>query len=276
DAVRLREVEALNARLARWARAAPDLFRRQHLIVSAEETRLRGQEAEAIALYEQAVGAALTAACPRERALASEVSARVRRGRGEEQAGAILLVAARNAYAEWGAQAKVRDLERRHPDLLAGSTRDRTAGPLRAGRAAAVRSVQAGALGGSLDSVTIMKAARAVAGEIELEGLLRRLMRIALENAGAERGGLLLEHGGELSVEAEGVADGSDVNVLRAAPLDDRVPLARAVVQYVRRTGESVVLDDATADERFAGDPYVERTRPRSILCVPILHQGRV
>src|SRR5262249_22645992 len=167
DAVRLREVEALNARLARWARAAPDLFRRQHLIVSAEEARLRGQEAEAIALYEQAVGAALTAACPRERALASEVYARFRRGRGEEQAAATLLVAARNAYAEWGAQAKVRDLERRHPDLLAGSTRDHTAGPLRAGRAAAVRGIQAGALGGSLDSVTIMKAARAVAGEIE-------------------------------------------------------------------------------------------------------------
>src|SRR2546427_9317701 len=119
----IERLEVLNARLARWARSSPDLFHRQHLIVSAEIARLRAQDTEAVALYEQAIGAAVTAACPRERALASERDARFRDGRGGRRAAALLMAAARDAYAEWGAVAKVRDLEHRHAELLADPTR---------------------------------------------------------------------------------------------------------------------------------------------------------
>jgi Nif-specific regulatory protein len=269
DASELSTLAALNARLARWAQSSPHLFQRQYLIISAELARLRGQNSDAATLYEHALEAAAVVACPRERALAGELYARFRQGLGEPRAAAELMTAARDAYAEWGAIAKVRDLEDRYPDLLTSPTIERTTGT------PSGRAVQTGPPANSLDLVTIMKAARAIASEIELEGLLRRLMQIALENAGAERGLLLLERRGELVIEAEGVTDGSEVRVRQSAPLEE-APLAQAVVHYVRRTGESVVLDDATADERFAGDPYVARARPRSVLCVPIVHQGRV
>jgi predicted ATPase/GAF domain-containing protein len=275
EASELSTLASLNARLARWAQSSPHLFQRQYLIVSAELARLRGQNSDAVTLYEHAIEAAAVVACPRERALAAELYARFRQGRGERRAAAELMTAARDAYADWGAIAKVRDLEHRYPDLLTGPTIECPTGSASAGPTPSGRAAQTGPPASSLDLVTVMKAARAITSEIELEGLLRRLMRIVLENAGAGRGLLLLERKGELVIEAEGVTNGSEVRVLQSAPLEE-APLAQAVVHYVRRTGESVVLDDATADERFAGDPYVARARPRSVLCVPIAHQGRV
>ena len=47
------------------------------------------------------------------------------------------------------------------------------------------------------------------------------------------------------------------------------------MVRYVSRTYETVVLGDAGQSDRFTGDPYIAREKPKSILCTPILHQGK-
>ena len=169
---------------------------------------------------------------------------------------------ARDCYAQWGAKAKVEHLERTHADLL----------PARDGG----KPAQTASEGGTLDFETIMKAAQAISGEIELEKLLARLIRIAMENAGAERGRLILERGGEPFVYAEGSIDAAQVNVHGAVPLNESEDLANSVVHYVRRTLESLVLADARTDDRYGQDPYVLRFQPRSILCTPVLTQGRL
>src|SRR5206468_1646468 len=127
-----------------------------------------------------------------------------------------------------------------------------------------------------LDISTVSKAAHALAVEIVLEDLLRKLMKIALENAGAQRGFFLREENGALRIEAEGAVDRDEVRVLEATPLEERSDLfSQAVVHYVRKTGESIVLGNAPVDERFSGDPYISAAQPKSILCVPVVHQGK-
>jgi formate hydrogenlyase transcriptional activator len=84
----------------------------------------------------------------------------------------------------------------------------------------------------------------------------------------------LREIDGRLEVEAEGSVNGA-VNVLAAVSPQPRAGIFRAVVQYVRKTGQSLVIADAAADERFAADPYVRDVRPKSILCMPVVHQGK-
>jgi formate hydrogenlyase transcriptional activator len=126
-----------------------------------------------------------------------------------------------------------------------------------------------------LDVSTVMKAARAITSEIVLEDCLRELVRIAIENAGAQRGVFLQEQDGQLIVAAVGAVDGGTVNVAGSQPVASDAPLALAVISYVRQTGESVVVGDARSDERFADDPYVASAKPRSILCVPIVQHGK-
>ncbi len=52
--------------------------------------------------------------------------------------------------------------------------------------------------------------------------------------------------------------------------------LALLIVNYVARTRESVVLNDATDDPRFAHSPYIKAHKPKSILCFPLQYQGRL
>jgi len=126
----------------------------------------------------------------------------------------------------------------------------------------------------ALDLVSMMKTAQAIAGEFELEKLLERLMRIAIENAGAERGSLLLEHDGEAYIHAEGSLHDAKIRPHEGVPLATAESLPVSLVNFVRRTSEAVVLADAQGDDRYLHDPYMAGRQPRSVMCVPVLKQG--
>jgi len=124
-----------------------------------------------------------------------------------------------------------------------------------------------------LDLEAIMKAAQAISGEIVLERLIERTMLIMVENAGAQQGILLLDEDGRLEVRA--IASQAGVALLQEGRHADPEEINQAVIHYVVRTGEPIVLDNASIDGPFAHDPWILRRRIRSVLCVPLLNQGR-
>ncbi|MCE9670289.1 ATP-binding protein [Myxococcus stipitatus] len=99
-------------------------------------------------------------------------------------------------------------------------------------------------------------------------------MTLLIENAGARRGYLILKKHEGLFIEAEGSVDGARVVVEQAMPVESSTALPVSIIHYVVRTGETVLLDDATAEEPFSEDPYVRAARPKSVLCSPLLKQG--
>ncbi|MGH8585745.1 MAG: GAF domain-containing protein [Gammaproteobacteria bacterium] len=229
-------------------------FRCFSLLLSAEMQRTENHLIEALNLYEEAIRYARQTESLQHEALAQELSGRLWLHRGNETVAAVYLGEARRCYHQWGAAAKVRQLEERYRQLQ----------PLRGEDAAP-----------SLDVASVTKAAHALSVEIVLEELLRKLMRIVLENASAERGFFLQEKEGHLVIEAEGSIESAAVSVLGSVPIEASTGLSRAVAQYVRKTGECVVIGDAVTDQRFAADPYMATARPKSILCMPVAHQGK-
>jgi GAF domain-containing protein len=125
-----------------------------------------------------------------------------------------------------------------------------------------------------------MKASQAISGEIELDKLLAFLMKILVENAGAQTGYLILHKAGEWVIEASGVVHsnvGDGVNItqlLQSVPIQDR--LSVSIVDYVVRTKESVVISDAARKSDFATDPYIKTHQTKSILCAPLVNQGEL
>ena len=106
-----------------------------------------------------------------------------------------------------------------------------------------------------LDLATVIKVSQAISGEIVLEKLLDTLMRTAIEQAGAERGLLILSRGAEQRIAAEATTDGDLVTVhLRDEDVAATV-LPESVLHYVLRTRESVILDDASSQNPFSADP---------------------
>ena len=128
--------------------------------------------------------------------------------------------------------------------------------------------------GVALELATALNAAQTLSHDITLDRLLETLMAVIVEHAGAQRGVFLREHDGRLLIVARQDGDRGGVAGLAPVPIDAGEEVSRGIIQYVKRTGETVCLDDAGSDERFVADPYLRRQQPKSIVCLPILHQG--
>jgi predicted ATPase len=259
------ELERLRQSLHMVAENCPENFRCLLLMLTAELERIQGRDLAAMEAYERALAYAGERRVPLDIGLASELYARFWQLRGNLAVAQLYMDQACRAWRDWGAAAKVHDLRTRF-----GAVPEREAVE---GASADSESRTPAAI--PLDISTVAKAAHAIAVEIVLDDLLRRLMKIALENAGAVRGFFLQEQNGGLLIEAAASTQTEEIQVRQSVPLDDEPAIAGAVVRYVRNTGTSVVLGNAPDDERFALDPYISASRPKSILCVPVVHQSR-
>ncbi len=258
--VRSAILAVLASEAERWARMAaltPDNFRAHHLLVQAEWCRLCGDRGAVLPLFEAALDAARASGFLHLEAIACELAARFLRASGVDTAARTYLREAHRVYGQWGALGKVRLLESQHPEL----------GEL----SALSRSPKMPA--SALDMMTLAKASQAIAGELELERLLPLLIRIAVESSGARKGHLLLADSSGLRIVAS--VDETGHATEHRLPLAEPGVLASSVVHYAHRTGNLVLLDEATIDQRFASDPYLRSHRSGSILCAPISHGSR-
>jgi PAS domain S-box-containing protein len=266
DAERTRHVEALAAhhrQLKIWAANCPENFENRAALVGAEISRIEGRALDAMDLYEQAIRSARANGFVHNEALAYELAARFYAARGFEGFAHMYRRNARDGYFAWGADGKVRQLDEMYPHRR---EEERAPGPT--GTIAAPVE--------HLDLATVIKVSQAVSSEIVLEMLIDTLMRTAIEQAGAERGLLIVPRGAEPRIEAEAATAGDTVVVeLRDQPVTATV-LPESVLQYVLRTRESVILDDAAAQPLFAADPYLRQRQARSILCVPLVKQSKL
>jgi predicted ATPase/signal transduction histidine kinase len=253
--------------LRTWAARGPDNVLHKARLVEAEEAALRGDLPRAMAAYDEAVATAVRSGYVHEEALALERAADFYASLGRERIAATYMAEARQAYLQWGATVKVAQLEERYPALRV----QRAPGASMRSESSISTSSEAGQ-SAVLDLTTVMKAARAVSSEIVLEKLLAKLLQMLVENAGAERATLLLFHDGRLRVEARLDAGGE---VAHGGGPPDAATLPLSILSYVARTRESVVLGDAVAEGLFSRDPYILSARPRSVLCAPLLNQGK-
>ncbi|MFB3103694.1 MAG: histidine kinase dimerization/phospho-acceptor domain-containing protein, partial [Pseudomonadales bacterium] len=123
----------------------------------------------------------------------------------------------------------------------------------------------------------MLRAAQAISGEVMLDAVLTKLLRLALEHAGAQKACMLLVNDKRLYLEAVASVDGGPTRrVIPPVPLEASDDVPESVVQFVSRTKEALVLTDATQEDVFTQDPYVRRMQPLSVLCLPIIHRGAI
>jgi PAS domain S-box-containing protein len=272
----LEKVGANQAKLQFWASHAPMNYLHKWHLVEAERARVHGQPGEARERYDQAIALAEQHSYLNEAALAHELAGGFYLDKGSTQFAQVCLHNARYAYGRWGALAKVRDIEARYPHIFTPAPSSTTTWIGTGADGTTGRTA-----GSALDMTSVLKASQAISGEIVLQQLLHTLMKIVIENAGAQKGYVLLAKQGGFSVAAMGMVDQENAVILQSPPsaaLSELAepPLPLAIVNYVARTHESIVLHDAAGAGQFTQDAYVARARPRSVLCTPLLNGGRL
>ena len=247
--------------LQTWAENCPENFENRAALVGAEIARIEGRIPDAMDLYEQAIRSARANGFVHNEALANELAARFYATRGFEKIANAYLRDARYGYLRWGADGKVRQLDNLYPQLKGEAP-------------TLVPTSTIGTPVEQLDLATVIKVSQAVSGEIVSEKLIDTLMRTAIENAGAERGLLLLSRGPELRVEAEAVTGGDGIIVRLADTFADPPAAPESIINYVARTQETTILDDAR--NFISADGYITQQKARSILCLPLINQTKL
>ncbi|MGL4622119.1 MAG: AAA family ATPase, partial [Chroococcidiopsis sp.] len=267
----LNSVNTNQEKMKKWAEHAPMNYLHKFHLVEAEKARVLGQFLEAEEMYERSIAGAAENEFIQEEALAYELAAKHYLARGREKIAQTYIKEAHYCYERWGAIAKVKDLETRYPQFFPQSS-DVTYTPIHT-----TSGTPSTRLDSAFDLAAVMKASQAISSEIELDRLLRSLMQILIENAGAQTGCLLLENSGEWAIEAACQLNEDEkgwTQILRSIPMANRLP--ESIIQYVIRTHESVILNDATGEGNFINDPYIQQNQTQSLLCLPLLNQSKL
>ncbi|MEG4943919.1 AAA family ATPase [Microcoleus sp. F4-D5] len=282
----LDRVQANQEKMQKWAHHAPMNHLHKFYLVEAELHRVLNQKIEAIEMYDKAIALAKENEYINEEALAHELAAKFYLEWGKEKLAQPYLIDAYYAYAKWGAKAKIDHLEQRYPQLLAPilqqeRTRHYPSETIDTSSSESSLSNTNRTLVGStsssselVDLPTVIKASQALSSEIELEQLLTTLMQVAVQNAGAQTGALILDEGGNWRVAVH-CTNRQDCH-LESLLVEESKAIPVSIINYVKRTKEILVFDRASTQTTWAGDPYMIEHQPKSVLCTPILHHGKV
>jgi PAS domain S-box-containing protein len=244
-----------------WAAHCPENYQNRYALVRAELARIEGRDLDAMRLYEQAVHAAHESGFPHHEGLANELAGRFYLGRGLRTSADAYLRNARHSFAVWGADGKVAQLDEQFPRF---ANQDGT-------RATSTLSFD----WRQFDAATLLKASQALSSEIELNGLIGRLMTIALQIAGADHGLLVvLQPPDGYRIEAEARSNASGIELTQGSLASSAAPAA--LLRYVIHTHKSVIIDDALTPNIFSEDSYFASGATRSVFCLPLVRQGKL
>lgn len=274
----MHKVRANQHKLKKWAAYAPYNYQHHWLLVEAERLRVSGQSDQALRYYDLAIDQAQQQIFIHEEALANELAARCYIQRKQNRLAVYYLKQALQLYERWGADAKVTQLKTEftqqlltmaqpadHQHTLRNNTTLRSSGNTRQAR--------------TFDISAITQASQAISGEIQIDKLITTLLEIAIKHSGAQKALLILNNGKKLSVQAQGLARQEAIDVkVQNIEINDRddLPLPRSIIQYVSRTLNAQVIHDAREEPQFYQDPYILREKPLSVLCMPIIQQGKL
>ncbi|MEH1942936.1 MAG: AAA family ATPase [Nostoc sp.] len=264
------------------AKFAPMNFQHKFDLVEAERHRVLGEKMAAMELYDRAITLAKENEYIQEEALSNELAAKFYLDWGKEKIAQAYMQEAYYCYARWGAQAKTDNLEKRYPQLLSpilqgqlnrfqlSSTVDASSFP----HQTIHTHLSSSSLSKAFDFDAIFKASQALSSEIQLEQLLTTLLQVVMENAGAQKAALLVLQQDNLVIEA--IATINEGVTLVSVPLSTSEGIPITLVNSVKRSLKTVVLDDATAQTDFIADSYFMQQRPKSVLCTPMLNHGKL
>ncbi len=275
----LEKVKTNQNKLEKLANHAPMNYLHKYDLVEAEKHRVLGQKIQAIELYDKAISGAKANKYIQEEALANELAAKFYLNWGKEKVASCYMQEAYYCYAKWGAKAKNDDLEKRYPQLLAtilqaqkynfqiNETYFQTNQTIQTSRSSS-------SVCETLDFASMLKATQALSKEIELEELISTLLQIVIENAGAEKAALVFLKENILNLEAIATKDDGVTHL--SIPYETSSDIPNTVINYVKRSLKTVVLDNAQVQNDFARDEYLIKQQPKSLLCVPILDRGKL
>lgn len=261
-----KKVEHNLKKIKKWAMISPDNHQYKYHLLTAEILKIEQQYEKATVFFDLAINAALKHGFIQDAALAYELASKFYTLRDKEMIAKAYMIESHYFYQKWGADTKVLSLEEENSYLRKWSVARDTS-----------ISSNSWTANQFVDTASIVKIAQLLSSEIQYDNLIRKMMNILMQNAGAQKGFFLIQRENRLLIEATVNINDDHCTVLNGLEISEVTDLlSKAIVYYVLRIEESIVIHDAVNDKLFAKDTYIQRCRPKSILCIPVLTKNKL
>ena len=269
--------------MKKYAEFCPDNFKHLQLIMKAELERVSGNFVKALKMYNESIITAHKNKWLRDEAMANELAAKFLLEMGQEKTGMVYLYDSYYLYNRWGATRKVKDMKEKYHNLLLDTPiLNKDTDDSKTINILPNYLTQSGFTDNgpdnlsSLDLLTIVKSSQAISEEIVLENFLKKMMKIVVENAGAQRGYFITEVNNDLVIQAKACLRKNNIDVKLDISAEDFDKLPKKIINYVARNREKIVIYDACQDEIYQNDHYIKTSKIKSILCIPLLRHNKL
>ncbi|WP_160689285.1 diguanylate cyclase [Clostridium sp. C2-6-12] len=267
----MHKISSNEKRLKKWAQDAPNNFLNKLYLVKAEKARILGQTSKAIDYYEKAIKIASENNYIQEEALSNELAAKYYLSLENKRIAKMYFEQSIYCYNLWGAKAKSNNIIQSYSNIFSF---DKLNNSFIKDRSTALDNSISNPIG--LDIASIVKATHAISGEIKLEELLKKLLYILLENAGAQRICYLIKREEKYIILAEGNIREKQIDVMKEEDFEATKALPKKIIYYVIHSKDTIILDSSSISEKFITDPYILNKNPKSIMCMPVLNKGNL
>ena len=252
-----------------WEKGCPENFSQHVMLMKAELAAINNNTSKAFMFYAKAIDLADKNRFRHVEAIAFHRAAEFCEKHGLEMQSRIYFEKAWNAYHLWGAELVCRQLEKKFANLAEEK-------PFHKYELKTVATTHSVSTKTALDLASLLKASQSIASQVKYDDLLKKLMHIVIENAGAERGYLLLNKGNKLCAEVKGISGTNEIEILPSMPYQELKSIPESVINYCRRTEEIVVENEAFSEGQFTGDPFISQNGIMSLMCLPISAVGKI
>ena len=256
------------ADMNRWAKGCPQNYQQHLFLMQAELFALNNQLNDALACYEKSIQTASLNHFHNVEALACERAALFCAKTQLHRQSRHFIAETWEANNKWGAVLKCNQLENEYPGVFMAKTKD----------ISKVKNIYGETTLSSktaLDLASVLKASQSITSQVKYDDLLKKLMHITIENAGAERGCLLLYKENRLCIEALGISGSESIEIIPSVPVTEMQIMPDSILNYCWRSKEVVVINDACNEGQFSSDTYIQQHKIYSVLCVPISAVGK-
>jgi len=255
-------------KMKHWAKNAPENFQHKLYLLQAEQARISNRFNQARDFYDLSINAANEQNYIQEAALAAELAGKCYYQRGNNTLAQFYLRNAYQSYRDWGALAKLSQLANAYPNELKGLIDNQVLAKdaLGIGRELSLAS---------LDLQSIFKASTALSGEVVFEKMLNQLMHIMSENIGANKAALILTNKEHLILAAQWTVGQQEMAIVNT-PLQESKSIPKTVIHYTERTKNQLILGNAWLDQVHGKDTYIQETKAKSILAIPLINKGNL
>jgi len=270
----LKIVEKNQKKMKKWTKHCPENFQHKYDLVQAEKYRILDKKNLAVIFYNKAIEGANKNKFLSEEAISWELAGHFYEQQNNKILSKTYLKNAYEKYKKWGAFAKLKQLENKYSEINFETTKNKTSSiNISNNNFSSSTVVETSSY---LDLTSIVKASQSLSGEVKLDNLLKNMLMLIMENAGADYAVIITNEDGKYNIEAKGKYGSEHFEILQTENLEKTESVSVNIVRYVIRTEKLLVVDNAITDSKYSQDKYIKINKVKSIFCFPVIHKNKL